>query len=70
MLKEENQGGEPAIQEIACVTTVFKRVCGERWNLSDRTRDETLASIWFVFQFYLALYLHVLYFYFSFHRLS
>ena len=34
-------------------------------------RDSTeLVSIWFVFQFYLALYLHVLYFYFSFHRSS
>ena len=42
MLKEENQGREPAIQVIACVTTVFKRVCGERWNLSERTREETL----------------------------
>ena len=42
MLKKENQGGEPAIQVIACVTTVFKRVCGERWNLSERTREETL----------------------------
>ena len=32
-------------------------------------RESTeLVSIWFVFQFYLALYLHVLYFYFSFHR--
>ena len=41
-LKEENQGREPAIQIIACVTTVFKRVCGERWNLSERTREETL----------------------------
>ena len=41
-LKEENQGREPAIQMIACVTTVFKRVCGERWNLSERTREETL----------------------------
>ena len=39
MLKEENQGREPA---IACLTTVFKRVCGERWNLSERTREETL----------------------------
>ena len=29
-----------------------------------------LVSIWFVFQFYLALCLHVLYFYFSFHCLS
>ena len=43
MLKEENQGHEPAIQEIACVTTaVFKRVRGERWNVSERTREETL----------------------------
>ena len=42
MLKEENQGREPAIQVITCVTTVFKRVCGERWNLSERTREETL----------------------------
>ena len=34
-------------------------------------RESTeLVSIWFVFQFYFALYLHVLYFYFSFHRLS
>ena len=41
--KEENQGREPAIQEIACVATVFKRVCGERRiNLSERTREETL----------------------------
>ena len=42
MLKEENQGPEPAIQVIACVTTAFKRVCGERWNLSERTCGETL----------------------------
>ena len=42
MLKEENQGREPAIQEIACVTTVFKRVCGDHWNLSEQTRKETL----------------------------
>ena len=42
MLKEENQGREPAIQEITWVTTVFKRVWGERWNLSERTREETL----------------------------
>ena len=41
-LKEENQGREPVIQMIAWVTTVFKRVCGERWNLSERTREETL----------------------------
>ena len=34
-------------------------------------RESTeLVSIWFVFQFYFAVYLHVLYFYFSFHRLS
>ena len=34
-------------------------------------RESTeLVSIWYVFQFYLALYLHVLYFYFSFHRSS
>ena len=43
VLKEENQGREPAIQEIACVATVFKRACGERWNVSQRTRPETLA---------------------------
>ena len=31
-------------------------------------RESTeLVSIWFVFQFYLALYLHDLYFYFSLH---
>ena len=42
MLKEENQGRQPAIQEIACATTVFKRVCGERWNVNERTRPETL----------------------------
>ena len=29
-----------------------------------------LVSIWFVFQFYLALYVQILYFYFSFHRSS
>ena len=34
-------------------------------------RESTeLVSIWFVFQFYFALYRHVLYFCFSFHRLS
>ena len=34
-------------------------------------RESTeLVSIWYVFQFYLALYLHVLHFYFSFHRSS
>ena len=34
-------------------------------------RESTeLVSIWFVFQFYFALYLHVLYFCFSFHRSS
>ena len=41
-LKEENQGREPAVQEIACVATVFKRACGERWNVSEPTRPETL----------------------------
>ena len=34
-------------------------------------RESTeLVSSWYVFQFYFALYLHVLYFCFSFHRLS
>ena len=42
VLKEENQRREPAIQEIACVATVLKRVCGERWNVREQTREETL----------------------------
>ena len=48
VLKEENQVREPAIQEIACVATVFKRVCGERWNVSQRTCPETLDFFFFV----------------------
>ena len=49
VLREENQGRQPAIKEIARVATVFKRVCGERWNVSERTGEETLDIQVFLF---------------------
>ena len=40
VLKEENQGREPAIQEIACVVaTVFKRVSGTEPLERERTNS-------------------------------
>ena len=36
VVKDENQGREPAIQEVACVATVLER------EPTNRTRPETL----------------------------